>query len=190
MQAFVSPLIARRPELQGSASSFCAPISKNVTSRTLTLTQPCRIRRVHTVRYVPSCMAMSEAQDGGGGGGSGSESADNVTSVQQQEDAKLQNEEEQKLQGNQYYVFKEFGKISAVAVLIGIVLFFFDMVVSLMAITIGIVYGLAVLFEVPGADSLIENTVKSGKAVLSGIGKGFGEGWRTLRREVRKGLED
>lgn len=156
--------------------------------------------RCNSVRSAPSLYAkkqrrctsfsltMNEAQNQGSANNENVN--DNVTNVQKKEDAKLQNEEEDKLQKNQYYVFREFGKISAVAVLIGLVLFFYDIIVSLMAMTVGLIYGLAVLFEVKGADTLISNTVKSSRALFSGIGKGCREGWRTLRREVRKGLED
>lgn len=43
---------------------------------------------------------------------------------------------------------REFGKVSAIAVGIGLILFCFDIIVSLLALSFAAVYGLAVLFDI------------------------------------------
>lgn len=56
-------------------------------------------------------------------------------------------DEDERLQYDKPFMVREFGKVTAVAVVIGIILFFFDILVSLSALSLGAIYALAVLFD-------------------------------------------
>lgn len=106
------------------------------------------------------------------------------------EEREFQDEEEIRLQNDRGYAFREFCRISVAAVGIGLVLFFYDILVSLVVFSIGIVYAGAVLLEVRGADQVLNRIGWGVVAVWSGVVSGVREGYRAVRREVRKGLED
>lgn len=101
-----------------------------------------------------------------------------------------EDDEDERLQKDSNFVFREFSKISAAACSIGLVLFFFDILVSLVALSIGLLYAVAVLLEVRGADTLFHRTMKGASNLVGSITNLARKGWSTLRREVRKGLED
>ena len=86
--------------------------------------------------------------------------------------------------------FRDFGKICLAATGIGIVVFFYDILASLLVLTIGGAYAIAVLFEVRGADTLIKRTLRSTRNFFSKVSLRVRDAWKALRREVRKGLED
>lgn len=102
----------------------------------------------------------------------------------------VSDDDDEELQNDKGYVFREFAKVAAAACGIGLVLFFFDILISLLALSVGLVYALAVLFEVRGARSLINRTLKSGVSLFNVVRRSVQQGWRAIRREVRKGLED
>lgn len=79
---------------------------------------------------VPVCASSIPSKSSGGKGG-----GDN-------------SDEDERLQNDRPYVMREFGKVAFVATLIGLVLFCFDILVSLVALTLGSVYALAVLFDI------------------------------------------
>lgn len=110
--------------------------------------------------------------------------------LERKEEKEFQSAEEKRLQNDKKYVFREFGKISAAAIGIGLVLLFYDLLISLIAVGIGSIYAIAVLFEVRGADTLpsraIAGTVSMWRAFVGAVR----DGYRAIRREVRKGLED
>lgn len=106
------------------------------------------------------------------------------------EQKEFQDEEEKRLQNDKRYVFREFGKISAAAMCIGLVLFLYDILISLVAFGIGIVYAIAVLLEVRGADTLLTRMGSGVTSAWMATVRTIRDGYRAVRREVRKGLED
>lgn len=74
-------------------------------------------------------------------------------------------DEDERLQNDRRYVMREFGKVAFVASLIGLVLFCFDIVISLVALTIGSVYALAVLFDI----QFITNRVGRIRSMLTNV---------------------
>lgn len=111
-------------------------------------------------------------------------------SAEEKEEKEFQDEEEKRLQNDKNYVFREFGKISAAAVGIGLILLFYDLLISLVAIGVGSIYAIAVLLEVRGADTLLTRMVRGVTSTWGVIRKTVQDGYRAVRREVRKGLED
>lgn len=93
-------------------------------------------------------------------------------------------------QRDKSYAFREFGKVLAGAMLIGLLLFFYDLVISLMAFSIAIVYAIAVLFEVRPEDTLVMRTVSGAKVIATAATRRMRQSWQALRRKVRKLLED
>lgn len=106
------------------------------------------------------------------------------------EDKEFQDEEEKRLQNDKRYVFREFGKITAAAMCIGLVLLFYDILISLVALSIGCIYAISVLLELRGADTLVTRMVRGVTSMCNAITKTIQDGYRAVRREVRKGLED
>ncbi|PXF49868.1 hypothetical protein BWQ96_00028 [Gracilariopsis chorda] len=102
---------------------------------------------------------------------------------------RAENEDDEK-QRDKSYALREFTKVASGAFLIGVVLLFYDFLVSLIALSIGLIYAIAVLFEVRGADTLLNRCAASVTRLCTTTAKGLREGWRALRRGVRKGLED
>lgn len=98
--------------------------------------------------------------------------------------------EEDEKQRDKSHALREFTKVASGAFLIGVVLLFYDLLVSLIALSIGLIYAIAVLFEVRGADTLLNRCAASVARLGSTAARGLREGWRALRKEVRKGLED
>lgn len=98
-------------------------------------------------------------------------------------------DDDERLQRSPVYVYKEFAKVSAIAVLIGIVLFFYDILISLWVTTIGLIYALAVLFEIKGADTLFTNIRKASVKLAFLFADGVIKSWNVLRTEVRKALK-
>lgn len=113
-----------------------------------------------------------------------------MSTEQKKKDKEFQSDEERRLQNDKKYMFREFAKISAASVGIGIVLLFYDMLISLVAVGIGSVYAIAVLLEVRGADTLLSRAVQGVSSAWRAFGRAVGDGYRAIRREVRKGLED
>lgn len=105
-------------------------------------------------------------------------------------DKEFQNEEEKRLQNDKRYVFREFSKVSAAAIGIGLVLFFYDILISLVAVGIGFVYAIAVLLDIPGTSTLFTRAAGGAISVWVKVSKSIRTGYRVIRREVRKGLED
>lgn len=106
------------------------------------------------------------------------------------EDKEFQDEEKKRLQDDKKYVFREFGKITTAAMCIGLLLLFYDILISLVALSIGSIYAIAVLLEVRGADTLLSRMVHGVTSMWRAVTKTVQDGYRAVRREVRKGLED
>lgn len=74
-------------------------------------------------------------------------------------------DEDERLQNDRPFIMREFGKVSAIAVGIGLILFCFDIIVSLLALSFAAVYGLAVLFDI----RFITQSVKRGVLFFSNL---------------------
>lgn len=107
-----------------------------------------------------------------------------------QSEGEFQDEEEKRLQNDKPYVIREFSKICLSAVGIGVLLFFYDILVSLMVLGIGAIYAIAVLLEIKGADGFITRIGKGLTNAWNNLTSRVREGYRVVRREVRRGLED
>lgn len=57
-------------------------------------------------------------------------------------------EEEVRLQNDKPLIMREFGKVAALAICIGVLLFCFDILVFLLALTIALIYTLAVVLDI------------------------------------------
>ncbi|CAN8076709.1 unnamed protein product [Agarophyton chilense] len=114
-----------------------------------------------------------------------------LTQVNRKQPQGSTDESEEEKQKDKSYALREFGKVSAGAILIGLVLFFFDILVSLVALSIGLVYAIAVLFEVRGADVLLTRIGNGASWLWSMARKGIcraWRAWRSWRKDVRKRL--
>lgn len=63
--------------------------------------------------------------------------------------------EDERLQQDKRYVFREFSKVTIAACGIGLVLFCFDILISLVALTLGGLYAIAVLFNIRFATEFV-----------------------------------
>lgn len=76
----------------------------------------------------------------------------------------------------------EFGRICLAACAIGLVLFFYDVLVSLVVVTIGGIYAVAVLLQVRGANSLLKRMMDAVVGVCAALESVVTEAVRRLKR--------
>lgn len=84
----------------------------------------------------------------------------------------------------------EFGRICVAAFGIGLVMFFYDVLMSLIVVTIGSVYAVAVLLQVRGADLLLRRMMATVVAVWGGLVRIVGRGLTWLKGGGTKGVEE
>lgn len=94
------------------------------------------------------------------------------------------NDEDERLQNDRPYVMREFGKVAFVATLIGLVLFCFDILVSLVAITLGSVYALAVLFDIRFITNRVSRLRGTFADLTSSTFKTFRIKWESFRTRI------
>lgn len=85
---------------------------------------------------------------------------------------------------------REFGTVAVAATGVGLVLFCFDILISLVAISIAVFYGLAVLFDIRAITSLVARVSSAFLRAVLAVPTALRTAWKAVRREVRKGLED
>ena len=86
--------------------------------------------------------------------------------------------------------FGRFARIIGTALCASLLLFFVDIVAALAAFTLGTFYAVAVLFGIRSVDTLSARAWNSASRVVLAVGSVWQKGYRYVRREVRKQLED
>lgn len=99
-------------------------------------------------------------------------------------------DEEQRLQNDRPFVLREFGKLVLAAAGIGLILFFFDILVSLVALSFGALYALAVLFDVRFATNFVRRVRGTASASLSTFAKRARSAWSSIRRRIFGAQDD
>lgn len=99
-------------------------------------------------------------------------------------------DEDERLQNDRPFVLREFGKVALAAVGIGIILFCFDILVSLLALTVGGLYALAVLFDIRVATDMVARLRASVVTLWSNMIKRARRVWSSVRRQILNLTED
>lgn len=93
-------------------------------------------------------------------------------------------DEDEKLQNDKPFMFREFGKVSLAAVVIGLVLFCFDILVSLIALSIGALYALAVLFNIRFITNFFNRILNTFNDMRLNLTKIIHRLWTSLRHQL------
>lgn len=97
-------------------------------------------------------------------------------------------DDEERLQNDKPFMLREFGKVAAAATVIGIVLFCFDILVSLVALSLGAIYATAVLFDLRFFTNFVHRSFSLANRLRSLAFSRVQSLWTAMRSRISKKL--
>lgn len=113
---------------------------------------------------------------------------DSAASARRQQEK--EREEDDRLQHNKRYIFREFGKVALAAIGILVILFCLDILVSLLALTLGGLYIIAVLLKLHFVTDFVARAGVSFQAFSLSVMKTARDIWVMVRRSVISHLQE